>query len=210
MKATVVLLHGLGRTHRSMGRLQRRLEAAGWDTWSTTYPSRRVSISECADEVARRIKERIPDRPLLGVTHSMGGIVLRHLTNRFDWKGAVLVAPPNRGSRSAAWAYQFAVLRRVFGPALGELAQPGSWPISPSPSLVIAGTRGWSWSSPPSWVLSRAGLFTAKESHDGTVSLAETRHEGIDEYVEIPAGHSTIMSNRLVIDQVMKWLDDHS
>ena len=87
-----------------MSRLRRRLKREGWETWSTTYPSRRGSIASVSNEVARRIAEDLPDRPLLAVTHSMGGIVLRHLADRFDWRGCVLVAPPNAGSRAATWA----------------------------------------------------------------------------------------------------------
>ena len=207
MTATVVLLHGLGRTHRSMGRLRRRLHAEGWETWSVTYPSRRKSIAACADEIARRLERDLPDRPLFAVTHSMGGIVLRHLSDRFDWKGAVLMAPPNRGSRSAVWVNRIPILRGLFGQALGELAVPEGWPSPPSPSMIIAGTRGWSWSSPPSWVLSRADLFSEGEAHDGTVAVEETRHDDVDEHVEIRAGHSTIMSNKDVMDCVVRWLE---
>lgn len=207
MTPTVVLLHGLGRTHRSMGRLRRRLHAEGWDTWSVTYSSRQSTISACADEIADRIERELPDRPLLAVTHSMGGIVLRHLSDRFDWKGCILMAPPNQGARSAAWVGRVPLLRRVFGPAIEELATPDEWPDPPSPCLVIAGTRGCSWRSPPSWILCRAGLFREGEDHDGTVGVDETRHDVAEEHVEIHAGHSTIMSNKDVMECVVSWLE---
>ncbi|MEE2907406.1 MAG: alpha/beta hydrolase [Planctomycetota bacterium] len=207
MTPTVVLLHGLGRTHRSMSRLRRRLEREGWETWSMTYPSRRGSITESAEEVARRIQADLPNRPLVGVTHSMGGIIIRHLADRFDWRGCVLVAPPNGGSRAADWARRHRLLRWFFGQALEELAEAEAWPNPPSPNLVISGTRGWSWCSPPSWFFSRAGIFEDHDAHDGTVAVEETRHDRIDDYTEVHAGHSTIMSNQEVISRAVTWLN---
>lgn len=172
-----------------------------------TYPSRRGSIASISEEVACRISEELPGRPLLAVTHSMGGIILRHLSDRFDWQGCVLVAPPNAGSRAARLAHRLPPVRWFLGPALAELGHPVSWPDLPKPNLVISGTRGVSWLSPPSWLFAMAGLFEAQERHDGTLVVEETRHDLVDEYAELPAGHSTIMSHRGVIDKAVAWLD---
>ena len=45
---TVVLLHGLARSARSMAGLARHLRRAGYETWSRSYPSRRVGIADAA------------------------------------------------------------------------------------------------------------------------------------------------------------------
>ena len=94
-------------------------------------------------------------------------------------------------------------------PALGELAAPESWPTLPSPNLVIAGTRGLSWSSPPSWCFALARLFKSDESHDGTISVTETSHHDVDEHQQVHAGHSTIMTNEEVIELVVDWVSRH-
>jgi hypothetical protein len=47
----VVLLHGLGRTPRSMAKMERLLSAEGFDVANVGYPSRRHSIEELADIV---------------------------------------------------------------------------------------------------------------------------------------------------------------
>lgn len=205
----VVLLHGLGRTRHSLRRLKRRLESEGWETWSTTYSSRKQSIMESAEQVATLIESDLTDRELFVVTHSMGGIVVRQLADRFQWRGCVMVAPPNQGSRAARWAQKVPGLPALFGPALTELARPESWPDPPQPSLIVAGTRGLAWSSPPSWILSCAGIFDKGSVNDGTLLLDETRHESVEEHIAIEAGHSTIMSNPKVVDTVVNWLDGH-
>ncbi len=210
MAPTVVLLHGLARTRHSMRRLKRRLESEGWDTWWTTYASRKQSIIESAEQVATLIESDLPNRELFVVTHSMGGIIVRQLADRFQWRGCVMVAPPNQGSRAARWAHKLPGLRFLFGPALMELACPERWPDPPRPSLIVGGTRGLAWSSLPyTWILFWAGIFDKGCANDGTLMLDETRHDSVDDHIAIKAGHSTIMSNPNVIDTVVEWLDGH-
>ena len=209
MAATVVLLHGLGRTRHSLRRLKRRLDSDGWETWSRTYASRRQSIMDSADQVAHWIEMELPDRELFVVTHSMGGIIARMLAHRCDWQGCVMVAPPNQGSRAARWAQRVPGLPFLFGPALKELASPGNWPPPSPPSLIIAGTRGWSLASPPSLILSGAGIFDGDAIHDGTVMIDETRHDAVMEHVAVDAGHSSIMSSPDVVDVIAAWLNNH-
>ena len=56
------------------------------------------------------------------VTHSMGGIILRHLRDpRLTWSRAVMLAPPNQGSRLAAGLVRNPLFRWFYGPAGSEL-----------------------------------------------------------------------------------------
>lgn len=125
---TIVLIHGLGRTPRSMSLLASRLEkATGLRAKAVGYPSRRLSVAGAARVVAERAAEACggPGKPAFAVTFSLGGPVLRHAaalgrrassgddgsggysssSSSFpppppspDWVGSVLLAPPNRGS----------------------------------------------------------------------------------------------------------------
>ena len=79
MKPLVVLLHGLARGQGSMSRLGARLRAQGFDTCARTYPSRQHSIAYLAEQVAEWIVERAGERPVCAITHSMGGVIVRHL-----------------------------------------------------------------------------------------------------------------------------------
>ena len=61
MKPTVVFLHGLARTHRSLSSLRRHVERRGYPTWSQTYPSRRLSVGELAKNLAESIRRDVGD-----------------------------------------------------------------------------------------------------------------------------------------------------
>src|SRR3569623_3694462 len=115
MKPVVVLLHGLARGQGSSTRRGRALRAAGFETWSHTYPSRRHSITYLADALAEQLVAL--DRPLSAVTHSLGGVIVRHLHDpRLRWERIVLLAPPNQGSRLAAGLVRPPEIRREDGP----------------------------------------------------------------------------------------------
>ena len=122
MKPVVVFLHGLARTRRSLAPLEKYVAAAGYQTWSRTYPSRRMSVVELAQRVTEWIRKDIGDRPIVGVTHSLGGILARHIGDELPWQGLVMLAPPNRGSRVAQSLRFHPLYRWFYGPAGQELA----------------------------------------------------------------------------------------
>ena len=145
-------LHGLARSQRSLRKLRRRVERAGYPTWARSYPSRRQTLDELAQTVAGWIRESVGEGPLIAVTHSMGGILVRHMRAMLGWRGAVMIAPPNNGSHMAAKAADYSLYRWFYGPSGQQIAAPGNWPQPPDPFAVIAGTRGLAISNPTSWV----------------------------------------------------------
>ncbi|MBP6631727.1 MAG: hypothetical protein KA297_19980 [Kofleriaceae bacterium] len=203
----VVLLHGLARTHTSMAGLGRVLHAHGYDVWARSYPSRRASITEAAREVVDALVPIAADRPLLAVTHSMGGVLIRHMHDpRLRWQRIVMLAPPNTGSRLAKVIAASAPLRWFYGPAGVELADGAAWPAPPAPFAVIAGTRRLAVSNPTSWTM---GLrFGRHVAHDGTVAAAETQLPGMAAYAEVDATHTWIMNHPVVHQQVLAFLAD--
>ncbi len=206
-RVTVVLLHGLARTRRSLSGLQRFLKANGYATWSHTYPSRRLSVAALAESVAERIEAELPDRPLVAVTHSMGGILVRHMATRLPWRGVLMLAPPNAGSRVAAGLESNPVFRWYFGPAAQDVARCGDWPAPPMPCAVIAGTRGASVGNVPSWLSSGLGLMPKGEPHDGTVTVAETMVTPMAAFATVPASHTWIMNHPETRRLVLHFLE---
>jgi triacylglycerol lipase len=191
----VVLLHGLARTSASMRHMSAALQAAGFETWSCTYPSRRSSIADAAREVVDRLRREAAGRPLLAVTHSMGGILVRHMHHPdLDWRRIVMLAPPNQGSQLAALLKESALFRWFYGPAGRELASAAAWPEPPAPFLVIAGTKGRAIINPTSWTVAR--MFEPSEPHDGTVRVAETKLQGMAAFETVDATHTSIMNDR--------------
>ncbi|HLL23881.1 MAG TPA: alpha/beta hydrolase [Kofleriaceae bacterium] len=205
MKPLVALLHGLARGHGSMARLGRALRAAGFDTITRTYPSRRHSITYLAEEVAEWLVAEAGDRPVSAVTHSMGGVIVRHVRDaRVRWDRIVMLAPPNRGSQLAAGLAANPVYRWYYGPAGAELADGTAWPAPPAPFAVIAGTRGRALSNPTSWTMARR--FAPGTVHDGTVAVVETRLDGMAAFAEVDATHTWIMNDVRVHALVIRYL----
>jgi hypothetical protein len=212
----VVLLHGLARTRFSMSGLALHLGRAGFTTWSRTYPSRQLSIAASAEHIADAIARELPTgRPLAAVTHSLGGILLRHLAARIPFSRVVMLAPPNQGSRLSRALREGPIYRWFFGKAGQELAvipvvseaEPGPWPALPPSTAVIAGTRARGSWNPTGWVSRRARIFAPGEPNDGTLAVAETQIDGIAAFATVDASHSWIMNHPAARALVVRYLD---
>jgi hypothetical protein len=190
-----------------MAKLEVHLAARGFDTWSTTYPSRHASIAEIASGLTDAIAREAAGRPISAVTHSMGGIVARHLHDpRLAWHRIVMLAPPNQGSRLVRELGSRAMFRWFYGPAGRELADATRWPPPPAPFAVIAGTRARALSNPTSWTAGRR--FLPGVANDGTVAVDETRLDGMADFAEVDATHTWIMNDARVHGLVVRYLRD--
>ena len=212
----VVLLHGLARTRFSMSGLAAHLRRAGFTTWSRTYPSRQLSIAASAEHIADAIARELPaGSPLAAVTHSLGGILIRHLATRIPFSRVVMLAPPNQGSRLSRALRERLIYRWFFGKAGQELAaipvvseaEPGPWPALPPSTAVIAGTRAERSWNPTGWVSRRAGIFAPGEPNDGTLAVAETQIDGIAAFATVDASHGWIMNHPAARALVVRYLD---
>jgi pimeloyl-ACP methyl ester carboxylesterase len=204
----VVVLHGMGRTYRSMKKMCRYLEKQNYKTVNVDYPSRKKSINFLAftylDSV---IKNECPDtaKKINFVSHSLGGIIVRvYLAGRPlpNLGRAVMLAPPNQGSEITDWLKENFMYRRGLGPsgqALGT--DSASMPSRLGPVGfelgVIAGDR------------TTNPLFSSKlpGPDDGKVTVENTKVEGMKDHIVVHKSHSFIMNSREVIDQVIYFLD---
>jgi triacylglycerol lipase len=191
----VVILHGLARSHRSMARLRRFLESEGYRTWCATYPSREMEIKALAAQTAARIRAEAPADQYFAVTHSLGGILVRHMRDALPWSRVVMLAPPNQGSRIARAFGSHPLFRWFYGPAGQDVSAPETWPAPPEPFAVIAGTRDLSIANPTSWVTKSAALFPPGSPSDGTIAVEEARHPSMAAYAELDASHTLIMND---------------
>lgn len=205
---TVVLIHGLGRTHRSMWMVGAWLRFCGFRVVSIGYPSRCVSIADAVEHhlMPALLKLEIEEGTRVHfVTHSLGGIVFRAWAARrdpaFPFGRAVLLAPPNRGSQIIDELGQWRWVRWLLGPVSAELGTGlGSTPntLGPLPpeTGVIMGNKD---------TLPVFRHFLGSES-DGVVTIASARGEGDGEFFLLPANHATIILQPAVFRAVNRFL----
>jgi len=185
----VILLHGLGRTWRSMRPVARALQQAGFVTHNIGYPSLRHRLPVLAALVEERITRaaRRGDRPPHFVGHSLGCILIRYLlVNRPALRGGrvVMLTPPNQGARVA------------------DFFQPYfSWLLRPLPDLSVGGGVAAGLALP---VGIEIGLIAGRG--DRTVKLHEIRLEGAADTAVVPSGHSFIMMRRDAQDLTVRFL----
>jgi triacylglycerol lipase len=202
----VVLLHGLARSEVSMLLIQQILDFHGYRVVNLSYPSDEAPIEALVAHVDRAVALCDGARTHF-VTHSLGGILARAWLR--DHRPAqmgrvVMLAPPNNGTeivdRLAEQDFVPGLLAFLAGPAALELGTgAGSVPARLGPVDfelgVIAGDR----------VINPLGLMI-EGPNDGTVSVESTRVEGMADHIVLPATHSLLMNNPVVIAEVLEFL----
>ncbi|UNK57488.1 alpha/beta fold hydrolase [Pseudoxanthomonas daejeonensis] len=205
----VVLLHGLGRTHRSMARIDWMLRDAGYATANIDYPSQSQTIEasartaipqgvrECRDAGAQRIHF---------VTHSMGGLLLRYYLGNDPVAGlgrVVMLGPPNQGSEVADALVGTTLYDRVNGPAGAQLVTgPGGIAARLGPAEfplgIIAGNEQTAFDS----VLATRIVG----ENDGKVAVERAKVDGMADFLVLPVNHTFMVVNDVVIGQVLEFL----
>lgn len=205
----VILLHGLGRTHRSMSRIDSALRHAGYTTANIDYPSQSYTIEVLAKtaipEGLRQCRERNAAR-IHFVTHSMGGLLVRYFLEGTEVKElgrVVMLGPPNQGSEVADIMAGIAIYERVNGPAGAQLVTgpegiaarlgPVKFPLG-----VITGNEQTAFDS----VLARQ----IPGENDGKVAVERARVEGMSDFLVLPVTHTFMIQNDVVIGQTLNFL----
>ncbi len=203
----VILLHGMGRTERSMAKLGDRLAEAGYQVWNQGYPSTEQTVQAlAAPHIERGLQacNAAAAAPIHFVTHSLGGILVRYYLQQRRIAGLgriVMLAPPNQGSEVADalqgnWLYQ-----KITGPAGQQLGiGPNSLPnrlqpVAASIGVIIGRNSSDPWFSP---------LLPGE--NDGKVSVRRARLEEMDDFLVVDAGHTFVMRDDEVIRQVLEFL----
>ncbi|MGE4488451.1 MAG: esterase/lipase family protein [Kiritimatiellales bacterium] len=202
---TVVLLHGLCRSSRSMNKMARELTTADYTVINVNYPSRSATIEELTDEVFQPLEKKFPEFGKIHfVTHSMGGILLTEYLQDHTIKNlgnVVMLAPPTRGSEVPDKLGELKLYQWINGPAGNQLGTgTGSLPLrlkEPEMELgVIAGDRS----------INPILSMLIPGPDDGKVSLARVRNGTETDFVRLHVTHACMMWNRQVIHQTIAFL----
>ncbi len=153
------------------------------------------ALDECRAEGATRISL---------VTHSLGGILVRHYLSKqpiAELGRVVMMGPPNQGSELADYYAALITADYLEPPALAQLGTgPESVPLELGPVDfelgVIAGNTHHRNFLP--------GLPDGPG--DGTVSVAETAVAGMADFIAVPASHTLMMWSDTVLAQMVYFL----
>jgi pimeloyl-ACP methyl ester carboxylesterase len=205
----VVLLHGISRTARSFRKMQTALEGCGFATLNQDYASRRKALEALAEDIhpsIQRFADGI-DGSVHFVGHSMGGLLARVYIARYRPKRlgrVVMLGTPNSGSEIADRLKNVGAYRAFFGPAgqqLGTQRGPAIEALFPPvdyPAGIVAGNRS---------IDPVAGTMLPKP-HDGRVSVANTKLDGMADHVVVRTSHPWLVRNGDAIAQTIAFLRD--
>lgn len=204
----VVLLHGLMRSSTSMNVMQRGLDAAGFLTVNIDYPSRDHTVEELApiaieDGLAGCRAHESTER-IHFVTHSLGGILVRQYLsqNEIPELGrVVMLGPPNQGSAAVDQLEDVPGFDWLNGPAGRQLGKgDDSVPLALGPADfelgVIAGNR----------TIDPITSSVLENPDDGRVSVADTKLDGMADFVVVEHSHAFMMRMQRTIELTIEFL----
>jgi len=205
----VVLLHGLARSSMSMNKMQRGLENAGYETANIDYPSRDHTVEKLAEIAvpeglaACRVADGVTR--IHFVTHSLGGILVRQYLSKHEIAElgrVVMLGPPNQGSAAVDELGEVPGFDWLNGPAGRQLGKGAeSVPLRLGPADfelgVIAGNR----------TIDPITSAVLEDPDDGRVSVADTRLEGMADFVVVDHSHAFMMRMRRPIELTKTFLE---
>lgn len=202
---TVVLLHGLARTSKSMAKMETTLQAEGYQTLNIDYRSRHHRVEVLADQVREQIiAETNETTKIHFVTHSMGGILVRQIQKSAPIENigrVVMLSPPNQGSEVIDKIGGQAAVQKVNGPAGNQLSTDPDGFVAQLGSVdfelgVLTGDRSINWIN--------SCIIPGKD--DGKVSVESAKVKGMSAYKVMHATHPVIMKKESVIQEVVLFL----
>ena len=209
----VIVLHGLGRSHSSMGNMARFLRENGkFEVFNVTYPTTRGSIADHAQALGRVIRSLEGIETIHFVAHSLGNLVIRnYLGDTADAvSGApsdgrigriVMLAAPNNGARLAEVFGRNGAFEAVLGKSAAEIRDfrdlETRFPVPKGEFAIIAGGRGGPQGYNP-WL---AG------DNDLVVSVETTRLPGASDFAVLPVIHTLMMDDSTVQQYTLSFLE---
>ncbi|MFT5500254.1 MAG: triacylglycerol lipase [Woeseiaceae bacterium] len=207
--ACVILLHGLARTADSMNKMQHALESSGYHVANIDYPSRYREIEFLSvlaiENGLNKCREKGDFDTVHFVTHSLGGILVRHYLASNDIPNlgrVVMLGPPNQGSHAADVFRGVPGVDWMNGPVGGQLGKgPESIPLRLGKAEFELGIIAGDQSIDP---ITSAVL---ENPDDGRVTVEETKLEGMQDFRIVGVSHAFIMKDNEVIDLVTNFLE---
>ncbi len=211
-KQQVVLLHGLGRSPRSMRKLEKVLTQRGYKVLNAGYIGLVGDYQAILKKLIIELTHWVdPSSAIHFVGHSFGGILIRGLLNQCGalWTlgRCVMLGTPNQGTSTASYMSTHPILK-YFTPEVAKQLTPESELIRrlPEPTIetgVIAGSKSSSILVPVTWFYNVA---TNNAPGDGVVEINNTQCSNMSDFLVMPLHHSFMMWDSRLIEQVIHFL----
>jgi hypothetical protein len=191
-----------------MNKMEKALQETGYLTANIDYPSRDFEIEELASiavgDGLAVCRTGGSVAKIHFVTHSLGGILVRQYlsTGTIEELGrVVMLGPPNQGSLAADDLEGVPGFDWINGPAGRQLGKDmNSVPLALGPADfelgVIAGNRS----------IDPITSAILENPDDGRVSVADTKLEGMDDFVIVEHSHAFMMRMRRPIELTKLFL----
>lgn len=204
----VILLHGIIRSSKSMSRMRKSLNEAGFVAVPFDYPSTQADLNRCSEFLDRVIRSLKSVEKISFVTHSMGGLVVRNwLRDHKDKRltRLVMLGTPNKGAEMADKLRDVKLFRLILGPAgqqlvSGDASDIAKLPIPEFEFACIAGARGTTNGYNP----------IIPGDDDGTVAVRSVMLEGAADSELFPVLHSFLPLHEAVIKSTRCFLKSGS
>ena len=193
----VIMIHGLFVGSYVFRYLSDRFRQRGWTVALYDYPTVRRDLPDHASRLVRELESARFDTvgKLHFVTHSMGALVLRGAlgelsADRLGRLGrAVMIAPPNRGSDSAARAEKLLPeIRKLVAPIHDLSSVPDSFAnMVPMPETRL-----------------QIGILAAASDHRARIEY--THLDGVCDHRVLPGMHTGILFRRATFEQTWNFL----
>ncbi len=204
----VVLLHGLGRTEKSLVKLEQHFNKRGFHVCNAGYPSLKENIQTLSVEAIEKAMAECVSAgasKIHFVTHSMGGILVRYYLkyNAIQKLGrVVMLSPPNRGSEIVDRLKNSPISGWINVPAVHQLGtEKDSLPKAlgaPDYEVgIITGDR----SMAPIMSLLIPG------EDDGKVSVENAKLKGMKDFLVVHKTHPFIMNDETVLMQITHFIE---
>jgi triacylglycerol esterase/lipase EstA (alpha/beta hydrolase family) len=201
----VVILHGIARSSMHMELLAQNLKKEGFQVINLDYPSTSHNIEELIEIIHKEISTKIiPNKTIHFVGYSMGGLMVRALIHKHNYKNlgkVVQLAPPNQGSEIADLLKNFWPYRKLYGPAGQQLItdQSSIKNLFGEVNYDLGVVAGDVAIDPICW-----SIIPGK--NDGKVSIERTKLKGMKDHIVVSASHTFFPSNKEVQNQTLHFL----
>jgi pimeloyl-ACP methyl ester carboxylesterase len=204
--SAVIILHGLGRSDKSVASLKKHMEQAGHYAIAMNYPSLRANLKQNSDYLRQVVDSLDGIETIHFVGFSMGGIVVRQCLadHQIPKLGRVVfIGSPHHGAELATRFKDWWAFKTITGPAGQELATApfGIAANLPAPQCefgVIAGCRGHDEGYNP--------LIPGDD--DGVVSLNTTRLPGANDFMTVFTMHTLLLHTPQVFESAARFLSE--